>query len=144
MNSRRRVNSIVVRQNLVTRIDEFKTAAATLVSNFRAELGVDLNYDKPSIEWLDGYINRVAPQLDKETVPGLATAIGAYLGETMIATYGGAWHHAEEHNQWGVRFDDGTIAFPFNKVYKQLEGGDFESIYSFFTVVPVIRERGSS
>lgn len=124
----------------MTRTDEFKSAAATLVSNFRAELGVDLHYDKQSIEWLDGYINRVAPQLNKDPVPGLATAIGAYLGESMIATYGGAWYQTEPDNEWGVRFSDGTIAFPFNKVYKQLEGGEFESIYSFFTVVPVIQK----
>jgi hypothetical protein len=129
-----------VRQNIVTRIDEFKSIAATLVSDFRAELGVELNYDKQSIEWLDGYINRVAPQLQKETVPGLATSIGAYLGETIVATYGGTWYHAEKEDQWGIRFDDGAIAFPFNKVYKQLDRGDFESIYSFFTVLPIIRK----
>jgi hypothetical protein len=134
------VNSTVGRQNVVTRTEEFKSAAATLVSDFRSELGVDLNYDKQSIEWLDGYINRVAPQLDKATVPGLATAIGAYLGETIIATYGGAWHYDEGDNQWGIRFDDGAIAFPFTKVYKQFDDGEFESIFSFFTVWPIIRE----
>ena len=140
MKSRRRVNSAVGRQNIVTRTDEFKSAAATLVSNFRNELGIDLNYDKPSIEWLDGYINRVASQLNKDTVPGLATAIGAYLGETIIATYGGTWHYNERDDQWGIRFDDGAIAFPFTKVYKQFDDGEFESIYSFFTVLPIIRE----
>ena len=143
MNSRRRVNSTVGRQNLVPRIEEFKSAAATLVSDFRRELAVNLNYDEQSIEWLDGYINRVAPQLDKATVPGLATAIGAYLGETIIATYGGAWDYNERDDQWGIRFDDGAIAFPFTKVYKQFDDGEFESIYSFFTVLPIIRERSA-
>jgi glutamate dehydrogenase/leucine dehydrogenase len=127
----------------VTRADEFKSAAATLVSDFRAELGVDLNYDNQSIEWLDGYINRVAPQLDNATLAGLATAIGSYLGETIIATYGGAWHYNEHDDQWGIRFDDGAIAFPFTKVYKQFDDGEFESIYSFFTVLPIIRQRSA-
>lgn len=141
MKSRRPFNSDVGRQKLVTRIEEFKSVATTLVADFRTELDVDLNYDKQSIEWLDGYINRVAPHLDKASVPGLATAIGAYLGEAIIATYGGVWYHHERDDQWGIRFDDGAIAFPFTKVYKQLEDGEFESIYSFFTVLPIIRER---
>jgi len=112
--------------------DEFKRLAASVVSNFRARLGIDLNYDKPSIEWLDEYINRVGPKLNKEEVSGLATSLGAYLGETIIATCGGAWHYSEEINHWAIRFDDGMMAFPLSKVYKQLEGGAADSILSFF------------
>ena len=50
----------------------------------------------------------------------------------------------EDHDQWGIRFHDGAIAFPFNKVYKQLERGDFESIFSFFTALPVIRKHAEA
>jgi len=60
------------------------------------------------------------------------------LGETIIATYGGAWVYFEQVNQWGIRLEDGNGAFPINKVYKQLEDGAFDSILSFFTMLPKI------
>jgi len=44
------------------------------------------------IEWLDGYINRIRTQLKNDSYPGLATALGAYVGETIISTYGGSGH----------------------------------------------------
>ena len=121
---------------MVTQADEYRAAAETVVSNFRDELGVELKYDRESIEWLDGYINRVRTQLKKESYAGLATALGAYLGETIIATYGGAWDYFEKLDQWGIRFADDNGAFPITKVYKQLEEGEFDSVLSFFTVLP--------
>lgn len=123
---------------MVTPADEYKAIAAKAVATFRDELGVELKYDKQSIEWLDGFINRVGPELEKESVPGLATVLGAYLGETIIATYGGAWAYFEQFDQWGIRFENGDGAFPISKVYKQLEDGAFDSILSFFTMLPKI------
>ncbi len=121
-----------------TQADEYRAAAETVVSNFRDELGVELKYDKQSIEWLDGYLNRVRTQLKKESYPGLATALGAYLGETIIATYGGTWGYFEKLDQWGIRFADDNGAFPMTKVYKQLEDGEFDSVLSFFTMLPKV------
>jgi hypothetical protein len=123
---------------MLTRADEYKAVAAQVVSTFRDELGVKLKYDKESIEWLDGYINRVASELQKESVSGLATALGAYLGETIIATYGGAWSYFEQVDQWGIRLENDDGAFPISKVHKQLEDGPFDSILSFFTMLPML------
>lgn len=117
---------------------EYKEIAKNVVSQMREELGVELKYDRESIEWLDGYINRIRPQLKKESYSGLAIALGAYLGQTIIATYGGAWGYFEKLDQWGVRFGDESGAFPFSKVYKQFEDGEFESVLSFFTALPLI------
>jgi hypothetical protein len=122
------------------RAEEYRAAAENVVSQLRDDLGVELKYDEASIEWLDGYINRIRTQLNKEAYLGLATALGAYVGETIIRTYGGAWAYFEQTNQWGIRFDDGNGAFPISKIYKQLEDGEFDSIFSFFTIIPKIRD----
>jgi len=122
---------------------QYKAIAENVVSQMR-ELGVELNYDKQSIEWLDGYIERIRTELKQESYSGLATALGAYVGETIIAIYGGAWDYFQKLDQWGVRFDEKSGAFPMSKVYKQLEDGhdSGESILSFFTVLPIILEEG--
>src|SRR6266481_2399022 len=118
--------------DMENRAEEYRAAAEDVVSQLRDDLGVELKYDEESIEWLDGYINRIRTQLKKEAYLGLATALGAYVGETIIKTYGGEWAHFEKLDQWGIRFDDGNGAFPISKVYKQLEDGEFDSIFSFF------------
>ena len=128
------------RRKMVTRAEEYRAAAENVVSQMWEDLGVELKYDEASIEWLDGYINRIRTQLKKEAYLGLATALGAYLGETIIKTYGGGWAYFEQTNQWGIRFDDGNGAFPISKVYKQLEDGEFDSILSFYSIIPKIRD----
>lgn len=120
--------------------EQYRAAAEKVVSQLHEDLGVELKYDEESIEWLDGYINRIRNQLNKQAYAGLAAALGAYLGETIIATYGGAWDYFEELDQWGIRFDDANAAFPISKVYKQLEDGEFDSIFSFFTIIPKLRD----
>lgn len=106
----------------------------------RNELGVELKYDKESIEWLDGYIERIRPELKEDSYSGLATAFGAFVGETIIATHGGAWDYFEELGQWGVRFGEQSGAFPLSKVYKQLENGSGmgDSVLGLFNVLPAI------
>ena len=124
----------------MTLAEEYRAAAENVVSHVREDLGVELKYDEASIEWLDGYINRIRTQLKKEAFLGLATVLGAYVGETIIRTYGGEWTYFEQTKQWGIRFDDSNGAFPISKVYKQLENGESDSIFSFFTIIPKIRE----
>ena len=121
--------------------EDYRAAAEGLVAQLREELGIELNYDQQSIEWLDGYINRIRTQLGKETYPGLAAALGAYVGEALIATYGGSWHYFEEQGQWGVQLPDGIGAFPSAKIYKQLENPEFDSILSFFTIAQKLRDQ---
>jgi hypothetical protein len=124
--------------------EEFRAAAENVVSQLYQDLGVDLNYDEASIEWLDGYINRIRTQLKSDSYPGLASALGAYVGEAVIRTYGGEWAYFENVQQWGIRFEDGNGAFPISKIYKQLEDGEFDSILSFFTIIPKIRDHINS
>jgi hypothetical protein len=125
--------------NIVNPAEEYRAAAENVVSHLREDLGVELKYDEESIEWLDGYINRIRTQLDKEALPGLAAALGAYVGETIIRTYGGAWAYFDQTEQWGIRFDNGDGAFPISKVYKQLEEGEFDSVLSFYRTLPKLR-----
>ena len=51
--------------------EEYRAAAENVVSQLHEDLGVVLNYDAASIEWLDGYINRIRTQLKKDAYPGL-------------------------------------------------------------------------
>lgn len=103
-------------------------------------LGSRFGYNRESVEWLDGYIDRLRDSgkfKEEEQLKNLTVSFGCFLGECIKAAYGGAWR---EHNgAWGVFFKDSSGAFPFSKVRKQLENGsEFHSILSFYDVLPRI------
>lgn len=119
--------------------EQIKLLAERLISTLSEKLGVSLEYDRASVEWLGGYIERVRPHLDESSIDGLTGSIGSFLGECIIANHGGQWRESE--GTWGVFFSAGNDrngAFPFNKVRKQLTNGAGDSILSFYDVLPVL------
>lgn len=101
-------------------------------------------YNAPSVEWLDGYIER---QRENNPTPdfirNLSSVLGCFLGECIIRTYGGHWSDDKEYGLC-VEFDaeDAMLnaVFPFAKVQKQFENGiaGGDSIYSLFNTIPVL------
>lgn len=103
--------------------------------------GIPFEYDEASIEWLDGYINRMRDQLGDE--PGrLSQVLASYIGESIRRKYGGRWVDAE--GSIGVEIRPDFIVFPFNKVDKQFENGPEDSALSFYRSIPVLLDHTST
>lgn len=100
--------------------------------------GIPFEYDDASIEWLDGYINRMRKEFGDE--PGrLAQVLASYIGESIRRNYGGRWVEAEDGI--GVEIRPDFIAFPFNKVSKQFSNGPEDSVFSFYrSIQPLLDE----
>lgn len=113
-----------------------KDLAGKLVSTLSEKLGINLKYDRASVEWMDGYIERIRPGIEESAVAGLSHSIGAFLGECIIANHGGQWRESE--GDWGIYFDDQNAAYPIAKVQKQLLNGSVDSILSFYDVIPIV------
>jgi hypothetical protein len=116
--------------------EQIKGLAQNLIATLSEMLGVELTYDRASVEWTDGYIERIRPTLDKSSVDGLANSIGSFLGECIIANHGGVWREAD--GTWGIYFDEKNAAYPFAKAQKHLLNGGGDSILSFYDVIPVV------
>ena len=104
-------------------------------------LGSRFGYNRESVEWLDGHIERLRGSGalgDEEQIRNLAAIFGCFLGECLRANCGGVWR--DRDGAWGVFFPDGSGAFPLGKVRKQFdsgrEGGD--SILQFFDFVEAL------
>ncbi|KAB8142716.1 hypothetical protein F8S13_14295 [Chloroflexia bacterium SDU3-3] len=98
--------------------------------------------NRESLAFVEQFIERTRScGLGSVARENMAAVFGCFLGECVIAAYGGEWEEYE--GTWCVRFANGTMAFPFAKVCKLvengLEGGD--SIVSFYRVVPFILTR---
>jgi len=122
--------------------DEFKRLARLVIDTFPSEAGLILRYDEQSMEYLDGYIsrNRAAIQKTDGQYQGAVNMIGSFLGEAVIANFGGQWKQSET-GAWGVYFDDKNAVFPFVKVAKAFgPEGEFDSIASFYSLSKLLQE----
>ena len=100
------------------------------------QLNVKLDLNEESIKWIDEYINRNRDGIEKETKERLIDMFGSFLGEAIIENYGGTW--ALHDGAVGIHLNEQSWAFPFSKVEMQMYNGPEDSIYSFYTVIPVI------
>ena|SRR2546425_8322154 len=116
---------------------ELTALANSLISIAAQNLGVKLGFDEKSVEWLDGYIQRIRLNVDEASIEGLSNSIGAFLGECVIANYGGSWRQSDD-GAWGVFFDEKNAIFPFAKAQKQIMNGHEDSILSMYTMIPLV------
>jgi hypothetical protein len=119
---------------------EFKRLAHVLVEAFSQRLGVSLKYDHESLEYLDDYIKRGRKTFEGKDQSGLVKTIGSFLGECIIANYGGHWKQ-DENGNWGIYFDDKNAVFPFVKVRKSLApDSEGDSIAGFYDLSKMLRD----
>ncbi len=110
---------------------------------FNTDLQLALDYDTPTVEWLDGYIDRNRHEFSDDKRYGWALAFGYILGESIVRVFGGRWVRDEQFaDEWVIELPDGTgKANPIGKAYKQLEDPT-DSVYGFFLVTGMAVERG--
>lgn len=93
--------------------------------------------DRASVAWVEGFIERrrAAEGAEPSAASGLASTLGCYLGEAIIAAAGGRWE-TTAGGQLGIHFTNDNWCFPISKVSKQLSDGveAGESILSFYDV----------
>ena len=96
--------------------------AAELFARLSKDAGRELGYDEAGVEWADQYASAVRPVESDEQLRVQTALVGAFLGEALIAAYGGAWR--EDDDEWGVDLADGRRAFPFRAAMAQLREGE--------------------
>lgn len=119
--------------------ENIKKNAQLTIEQLRQTSQIDFGYNSESVKWLEGYIERLrqSGQLQPETKrKKLASVLGSFLGECIIQCYGGSWVMHE--GCWAVAINNDFIAFPFNKIGKQMENGLEDGINSFFTSIPAL------
>ena len=121
-------------------MEEHLKANAELVREIaRDRLGVDVDYDEDGVRWLNSFIDGQREQGDPETRKRLPGTLGSFLGECVRHTFGGTWVQHPDYG-WGVEINDKVTVFPFNKVEKQLEAGEGDTVLSFFKTLPAVLE----
>jgi hypothetical protein len=103
---------------------------------------LSLSYDRQSLDWLDGYIERNRHIFSEERRYHWAISFGYILGEAIIRAFGGTWEYNQEYAEWMVNVGPSLfIANPIGKVYKHLTES-CSTMTSYFDVTGMFKERG--
>jgi hypothetical protein len=123
-----------------SQLREIRDAVTLVVDTCRTHLEVNLTYTAESVEWLDGYINRLRNgDFDETGFQKLTMGFGSYLGEALIASNGGYWVRTEKGV--GILMNDRGIEYPFHLVVAQFEEGAEKSIHQFFINLGITETR---
>ena len=123
-----------------------KKSASDLTEMALRHHGKRLAYDEASLTWIEEMIiDRVGQVLTGEDQRVLIGMVGAFLGEALIASYGGEWKEDSKYG-WGVHslLGGNNAFFPFAKTEKRFQRIEGESISGFFAFIPeVVRYRSA-
>lgn len=98
--------------------------AASCVKYVEHSVGFTLDFQPETLPVLDHYVDlaRKAAHERKETVPLIAQAIGAYLGEVTRRKYGGFWRTEDDPRSFRVEFEPVYLILrPIELVSRALE-----------------------
>jgi len=104
--------------------------AAVIAAN-----GGPAEYGDEMIAFVDEFVEGTRP-VSPELLEQYTTLIGAVLGESIVAAYGGAWTATDEG--WAVRFDAKNQVLPFDRARKHLRDGADESVLALFRSIPLV------
>lgn len=91
--------------------------------------GGPAEYGEALVAFVDEFVVNARP-VEADLVEQYTALVGAALGESLVAAYGGAWQHTGD--AWIVRLPDHTAVWPFAAARQQLEGGPDDSILALF------------
>ena len=107
------------------------TTAAEAV---RRQLQVNA-YDADAVQRLVEFIEAQRPSLTPATREGVVMALGCFLGQCLVDTYGGTWAQGPDGTT-GVGVRQHSFFNPFYRISQQLDKGQPESVAAFFAGIP--------
>jgi hypothetical protein len=122
---------------------QIKQNAQWVIQNFGPESGLaKFGYDADSVGYLDTFIERQGASFrsSEQSTNKIVSLLGAFLGEAIIATYGGAWNQTADGLALEIKSgSQHHILQPFDKVHKRLINGPADSLHYYFaTFLPQV------
>jgi hypothetical protein len=121
----------------MSQLQQIRANAAWVAENFGKQSGiVPFAQTAESVDYLDEFLERQEGivKASEASVNKFVSLLGAYLGECIIANYGGEWQ--ESPNGLAILIRTKAQAHwlrPFHKVYKRIANGREDSLGFYFS-----------
>ena len=89
-------------------IEHIQANAELVIQQLRPMSFDGFGYNAESVEWLEGYIERLRESgtfESEESRDRLASVFGSFLGECIVRCYGASW--TQQDGSWCVTFSQG-------------------------------------
>ena len=126
--------------NTMPHLSELQEDANLVIDVMSEKEDVQLDFSADSISWLDTYIRQHRNDLSTTDKQVLREKFGAFVGETILRTYGGQW--VQTDNEWAIGFNDDAQTSPFEMVREQLENET--SLTSLYRRIPELFDPNAS
>jgi hypothetical protein len=121
----------------MSQLQQIKANAALVAEKFGKQSGIEPFFNTPeSVAYLDDFLERQAKivKASEESVNRFVSLLGAYLGECILATYGGEWHESPQGLSIVIHSKGQfNLIQPFHKVYKRIANGKEDSLACYFS-----------
>ena len=116
--------------------EKFKLIADNYRTTLSARVGIDLEFNRTGVEYIEGYIKRVRDHLTEENKDSLSVSVSCFIGESLKSFYeAGEWKYFDSIGSWGVSFGEKGAVFPFSRVMLILSGSDEPGLLEMFDSV---------
>jgi hypothetical protein len=88
------------------------------------------------VQQLAEFIEAQRSTLSAADRQGVVTALGCFLGQCLVETYGGTWAQGPDGTT-GVGINEKHFFNPFFRITEQLDKGPSQSVATFFAAVPI-------
>lgn len=92
-------------------------------------------FDAAAVQRLSEFIEVQRPIVKDADKQGVIMALGCFLGQCLVDTYGGTWAQGPDKTT-GVGINRAHFFNPFFRVSEQLAKGEAESVVKFFAGIP--------
>lgn len=105
--------------------DALMASARDVVEDYPQPEGMRLGFNESSLLLLENVLEnqREREDITSADIVELATALGGYLGYTMVASGCGMWHWHAGRRVWCISQGHGEDYFPFDQIQEQLVRG---------------------
>ena len=115
----------------ISTVKDIEELSSTLIITLKSD-SIKSDFSKESIKEIETWLGEQKKKNQKKLIDQVA----AYLGQSIIKTYGGSW--VKHKGNWGVKLSDNNLVFPFGKVSKFVNIGPEDSFYSLFKMIPLV------
>lgn len=119
-------------------LQQIRENAAWVAENLGKQSGIEpFAYTAESVDYLDQFLERqeAVVKASELSVNKFVHLLGAYLGECILANYGGDWQESPQGLAIFIRTKTQAHWLqPFHKVYKRIANGSEDNLGFYFSV----------
>jgi hypothetical protein len=121
----------------MSQFQQIRANAALVAEKFGKQSGIEpFAHTQESVAYLDEFLERqqAIVKASEESVNRFVSLLGAYLGECILATYGGEWQESPQGLAIVIRTKTQFhLLQPFHKVYKRIVNGNEDNLGFYFS-----------